>query len=601
MIANARCPCGNPVGLKKCCAKTLNSKSWTGIPVKKKVSEALADLRKVIQRRDFATANIIASRILAKVPEHPVAHYLLGLSIFMQGDPTKAANEFDIAFKAGLREAAAHLNYANIVGQRGQHELAIQHLREAVNLKSQFLQAWQMGYQLANATGAYDVAVFFGQGQVTNFPENFESWLNYANALHSNIEDDKALNALKYGLQKFPDNYELKLALAGILELQHELTQAESLIDEVLQLAPDNVDAQIHQARLLRRQGDLSAANQILNEITLQDNKNTAVMSHLHAEFVALYRLQSDFKRVWEHAKAMNMAAGGNRLLQGNWQQIETHLTAIEEITVTNKLSQISTASNDWSPLFIVGFPRTGSTLLEKVIVDKFDCISASESSAIPSVEKAIFDSFGKGWWQLDSGGRNSLDLNSLTTIVEKTYEKYQRSYTKPVVDKNLFNISRVHLIAQLFPKSPVIRLVRHPMDTIVSCYLANFSSADAWHVDIIKTATYLARLDEHWHRIHNAVDMDIWTLKYEDFVRTEAMPSELDKSLEEQWAHCNEVAVDSNGLPKQFATRTASYEQVNQPININSIGNYKNYMEFIDNRVVDILSDMIDRWGYQL
>jgi tetratricopeptide (TPR) repeat protein len=325
-----RCSCGNSAGLKRCCAKTLNSKIWTGIPRKKTIANALIDLKLALQQRKFLIAETIAERIILKVPIHPTAHYLLGMSAFMQNDLGTATINIRKAFDYGLLDPVAHLNYANIVGQNGQHHLALHHLKSAVTLQSDYHKAWIMGYELSGMVGATESLNYFAQGLVKNFPEVDKHWYYAANAYHANIQDEKAIETLATGLELFPNSSDLQLSLAAILELQHKLKEAKKLVTKVLALSPERVDAQVLQAKIFRRNGCLNDALHTLNVAIKTVSTDDKLLSNIHAEYIALYQLQSDYENVWLHALKMNKAIGSERLQQGQWQQIKQQLTEIK-------------------------------------------------------------------------------------------------------------------------------------------------------------------------------------------------------------------------------------------------------------------------------
>lgn len=574
---------------------------WTGIPQKKTIANALIDLKLALQQRRFPIAETIAEHILLKVPTHPTAYYLLGMSAFMQNDLGKAIINLRQAFSYGLVDPVAHVNYANIVGQKGHHHLALNHLNNAVSLQPNFQKAWLMGYQLAATIGDTDATIFFAQGLVKNFPEVDIHWSYAANAYHTNIEDEKAIKTLKAGLELFPDSPELQVALAGILELQHKLEEADKLVSQILKVLPDRVDALVLQARIDRRNHRLNEAIATLNNVLKSTNTADKQLSNIHAEYVALYQLQSDYESAWQHAIKMNHAIGSERSLQGQWQAIEQQLAEIKNTGLLTYRDLNVEVKENFSVAFIVGFPRTGSTLIEKLLLNTFNSISVSESRAVPNIEKTIFDTFERPWWQLTPSEFSRLDKQSLVSVAENAYG-LSRNTDKhtAVVDKNLFNILRLPLIETLFPYSTIIRVVRHPLDTLVSCYFANFQSTDAWHTDLQKTASYLAWIDNYWHHISIQLRLKVHVVNYEDLVKNEKLQSSLVDSLAKDWQY-KESLTSKQPVKNNFVTRTASYEQVTHNIHAKSVGNYKKYIKHIDKTTIDTLREMMEYYGYVL
>jgi hypothetical protein len=132
-----------------------------------------------------------------------------------------------------------------------------------------------------------------------------------------------------------------------------------------------------------------------------------------------------------------------------------------------------------------------------------------------------------------------------------------------------------------------------------VSCYFANFQSTDAWHTDLQKTASYLAWVDNYWQQISSQLCLNVHVVKYEDLVKNEKLQASLVDSLAKDW-HYREGGIKPP-LQGDFVTRTASYEQVNHSIHAKSVGNYKHYIKYIDNTIINTLRETMECYDYVL
>ncbi|WP_020405667.1 tetratricopeptide repeat-containing sulfotransferase family protein [Hahella ganghwensis] len=595
------CVCGNPLGLANCCGKKIKSKPWTGVPVKKTVREAIDDLTLYIQHRQLDKAAVVADAILSKIPNHPKANYLLGMSAFLQGQPQQAQQLIAKAFEAGLKDAAAHLNYANIVGQMGREDLALEHLLIAVEVQPGLKQAWVMGAQIAQANGDHESALKFTNGLMTQWPEESAYWKLASDSLHALIRDEEAIDVLEKGLSHHPGQPELELALAGILELRHELTKASEIVDRLLQAQPAWPEAVILAARIARREGQLDKAQVSLESIEASRTLDDSQKNLLNAEFTLLYAKQEAFEKAWESAKRMNQAARRCRPPQGNLEQLSNFLTGVEKVSGLLDLTGDNSEASLLSPLYVTGFPRVGSTLIEKLLLQQFNCTSVSESDAVPRLEKRLFSHFGKPWWEeavfrdvLSDPGRWKKELSHFY----RTHQDTNQASTQSILDKNLFNSMRVPLLSAVVPGAIVLRVVRHPLDTLISNFFANFMSPDSWHTDVLETANYIAVADAHWSRIKDVQGIRCLEVRYEEIVRSGQLPETLTKELAGSWASPREAPEQETCVHQ---TRTASYEQVQGGVHSKSVNNFRHYLPLIDKRVIEILEPMMARWDYAL
>ena len=128
---------------------------------------------------------------------------------------------------------------------------------------------------------------------------------------------------------------------------------------------------------------------------------------------------------------------------------------------------------------------------------------------------------------------------------------------------------------------------------------MTHFGSNDAWHSNIEIIAKYMLKVDEHWHSAGKKLTNPVYTIRYEDMVSHLGIPDELERFL---IAHWPAQMRNKNASEKpQFVTRTASYAQVQQNINAESVNIYKHYLDYIPKDIINILKPMAERWHYTI
>ncbi|MDF2177044.1 sulfotransferase [Aliiglaciecola sp. CAU 1673] len=551
------------------------------------------------QQRNLQVVWTICQVVLKQLPYHPKALYLFAMCRFNQGDINGAQGTMEQAFSHGLSEPAAHLQYANIVGQQGQHSKAISHLKKAVELKPSFEAAWAMGVKLAAFAGEPAHQLFFAKGWNRCSPEKAETSLALSDALHHLGEDETALEVLKDGDSRFSAYPDFKLRQAGIFELQNKVDKANELVDLVLTKQSKLPAALILKSRLLRRTGKAEPALAILNSLQ-QEPLEIGLEIELYHEASHHCRLLGRYKEAWQNAEKAKACKKRIGSAKGSFEDIERSLSEIEkQCSDASWYGQVSPLSEVSRWLFLVGFPRVGSTLLEKLITLQYNCEDAGESQALMTLESSLGQRFKGPWWTFNANQWQELGKGNLESLLNDAYASSGTDCSdRSILDKQLFNLARLPLIGQLAPKTPVIRMVRHPLDVLVSCYFANFSNQDAWHMDIVVTARYLARLDEFWEVIQETLPNPVLILRYEEMVQSDTLAQPVTQFLDNHW-QANRRGVDQGS--RVFVTRTASYEQVQDVTNTKSVGNYINYLESLPEDCIEILKPVMARWGYSV
>jgi Flp pilus assembly protein TadD len=252
------------------------------------------------------------------------------------------------------------------------------------------------------------------------------------------------------------------------------------------------------------------------------------------------------------------------------------------------------------SPIFIVAFPRSGTTLLEQTL-DAHPSLKSMDEQAF--LKKALDD-------VTDYGIRYPVELGKLTDAqLQSVRERYwQRVRLKVellpgqrLVDKNPLNLLRLPLICRLFPNAPIMLAIRHPCDTVLSCFLQHFRAPDLALMcqDLLTLANHYSHAFDFWNAQLPLLRAATYTLRYETLVTDfPAQVRKLSEFLRLPWDDAM-LAPGEHARAKGFIS-TPSYAQVIQPVNEKSVGRWQGYaVHFKD--ILPILMPFIERWGYSV
>jgi hypothetical protein len=252
------------------------------------------------------------------------------------------------------------------------------------------------------------------------------------------------------------------------------------------------------------------------------------------------------------------------------------------------------------SPIFIVAFPRSGTTLLEQIL-DAHPSVRSMDET--PFLKRALEAA-------IDCGIRYPSELGRLSAAhlqdIRGRYWSQVRGKVElqpgqHLVDKNPLNMMRLPLIRRLFPHARTVLAVRHPCDTVLSCFQQQFRAPDLALIcrDLPTLATNYRTAFDFWYAQLPLLGAATLELRYESLVADFA--TEVRKLAEFLLLPWDEalLAPGEHARAKGYIS-TPSYSQVVQPINRKSVGRWKRYEQHFKD-ALPILMPYAQRWGYPL
>lgn len=601
--ARRRCGCGSGRRYGQCCGATVELDGGRTATV----TAVVGDAARRIEQGDTGAAATAIDAALAVVPKHPQALFLKGYLALVRDDPGGAVTHMERAIRHGLRDAAAHLHLATAFGRLQRRQDAEQALLRAVALKKDFRDAWHRLMQLrresGNAVAAYEAA----RRANALAPLSVAEWEDLASALHRIGADRHAIDALRRAVATWPESPLLHASLAGILASSHYADEAREAVDEALRLDPDHPLALLISARLLRRGGELAEAGARLARLTPEHMTDTAMRAQVHWEQVKLNEQLERPDAAFEAAEKMNAAVREGQTLKGTFDEVEQRLAGIESRLPARApdVDGDATPGTDGGakaprPLFILGFPRTGTTVLEMLLAQHPAIAAAGESRAIPEAE-AMLAAHRLSPQECFSGEPSAREARAIASVRKAARARLQADSgatadAHVIVDKYPLNAMHMATIALLFPGATVIRMVRHPLDTAISCYLQLFGNDDAWHTSLHETCRFLARIDQHLERIHDRLPLDWINLRLEDMI---SAPEETVNGIFEAQGLAEMTTPLRLEGDASYHTRTASHEQVRGAVSDAHLQRRREYRRFVDDECRSLLADMCARWDY--
>lgn len=409
--------------------------------------------------------------------------------------------------------------------------------------------------------------------------------VNLATTLARLNEHDAALKHAEKGLKLDSADPNAHYAYASILSQMGRVDEAVVALQKTIRQHKNFGGAY----DLLARMKKFSASDQpFINqaEKVLQQGLPAQGRVCLHFALGKIYDDCRDWNKAFEHFSQANLLKKKDYDIKRDWKLFK-QVKKLFDAPALRKYQQMSHSSS--LPVFIVGMPRSGTTLMERMIAGNRSAAGAGELPEIPRISRVLMPT--DDLRRFGATARANLTAGNITRYAEEYLAVLRQSGPDAdrIVDKLPGNYFYLGLISILFPNATIIHAIRHPLDVCLSCYFQNFTNvgwADEFRVIVQIFSLYRAVMD-YWKTV--LPEGRIIDVHYEQLI---GEPEIYGKYLLEgcglEW--------DSDSLDfykKEKVVNTASLWQVRQPIYNSSKMRWRNYAPHIG-ELADGLSDYL-------
>ena len=493
----------------------------------------------------------------------------------------------------------AHLFRGVACGQIGQLERAVRDL----------------GYVLERQPENVRAAFFLGQS--LRHSQHYEEALERFRPLRDNPEvrsqalfesaicserlgrSQRAVELYRELIAEDPHNAHAAANLAMLLERTNRLDEALNWAERAVLLAPGNAQALLTRARVLRRQGNNAAAVRHF-EALLAREISPAV------KVIALNQLARSLESLERYDDAFDRYREANDFQAANDPESQVDDYGSYGIEWARFLRQWlrEHPPADWSPtpaderdapVFLVGFPRSGTTLLDQALAAHPRIGVIEERELLLEVRRqwiseAFFDRLHsleedriREWRKLYRGARAAA-FNDPDAAV--------------IVDKLPLNSIYLQLVYRLFPEAKIVLALRDPRDVCLSCYFQSFQLVGAmpYFLDLEGTARYYDLVMSLMSEALEALPLAVHTVRYEALVADfEPQMRALVKFLGQTW---DERVLDYRQAVTEREISTPSYQQVSEPLHARSVARWRHYERQLE-PILPTLKPWLERFEY--
>ena len=567
-----------------------------------------------------ASAAEACQRALQIDPRFAPAHLHLGNAFHGAGRLEDAVEAYRRCTLLDPKHAGAYYNMGNALCDADRVQEGIAAYQRALERKPDDVDAL---YNLANRLREHSAAmeaIPYYRRALALAPRRVDAWNNLALAYRAVNDNDAALDCYRKIVEVDPGNVRAHNDMSELFELAGRLDEARTHVQTARKFAPASYRARVNEARLLARGGArdqaLDLVRALLQESAADDEAffQGEVEYKEHARVSALKLLGALQERRGEYdasfasvveANRAALALPENRRLQPAAEAVMEQLERLPEQLAGGRMNQWTATGrvDDLpDPVFLVGFPRSGTTLMEQILYAHPRILTMEEKPVLAYI--------------LLAAKANADTLPSLDDVDAATLARWRKEYwdgawqyvdrreggptdrTATVVDKMPLYINRLPFIARFFPDAPAVVMLRDPRDAILSCFMQDFNPNPSMFqfLSLERAAAFYARTMRLYQRAREVLPLPFIEVRYEDLLAD--LEGEVRRVIAGLGLAWDERVLDYRQKIGQRSIATPSSRQVSEPIHQRAVGRWRHYAQHLE-PVLPTLAPFVEAFGY--
>ena len=477
------------------------------------------------------------------------------------------------AFKKVLIEDENNIDALRFMGilgfKSGNHDIAEAMLTKALKLDPTYSLVWANLAQVFSVTGQLDKAKKSFKNILNMEPKNGLIWAEYGTVLTKLANYEEGRDAYLKALEFKPDSPRVHLSLGHVYKTMGEIDNSiDSYKNTILQ---NNLSGEAYWSLANLKTYSFSE-NEIKDmEDTLKGDMSDIERSQMHFALGKAYEVKKDFDKSFKNYYEGNKVKKG--LIKYSSDDTTDNTKRILNFFNKENIQKLAKSSTgDRDPIFVLGMPRSGSTLVDQIISSHSKVDGTQE---LPNIIKIAAE--------LNTNNQNNypevlkeLDESKLSNLGKDYISEtaWARDSAPFFIDKMPNNFIHIGLIKTILPNAKIIDTRRDPMDTCFSCFKQFFARGQLFTYSLEDLGNYYTdyiRAMNHWHNVYGK---DIYTVHYDNVI------NETEETIRELIDYC-ELPFEKECLEFYNSSRpvkTPSAEQVRQPIYKSGLNYWKNY-----------------------
>jgi len=545
--------------------------------------------------------------LLNDFPKNPMLLNIQGACYASLYSFDSAIESYEAALKIKPDYADSYYNLGNIYRTLNQTEKSILNYEKAVEILPNYVEAiFNLGVSLEDIGRLDDAAEKYEEAIIAK-PDFIEARINLGNIFQTHYDFDQAIEQYQSVLNLDPNNEEVLNNMGNIFRDLDQIDKAIHYYDSAIESNPKYAASQYNLGLIYQDLGEVTKAiNQFENSIKIDENS----WSHHNLSYLKNYKpndpqieklifllskqnldqidrihyclaLAKIYEKLGDHEQFFKFLNEGNSLRKKelNYSLDETlvfhnNIKKLFNKPYVNTKNSKQLKTLEKNPIFILGMPRSGTSLVEQIISSHASVYGAGELEKLPELAKPIIDNFIDG----DIQGLNSRLFKFVRDEYIEMLDNFQTNATF-ITDKLPLNFQYIGFILNAFPRAKIVHLERDPRATCWSNYKFFFTSKDnGYSHDFNDLAGFYSSyrdLMDFWHELF---PQRIYNLSYENL--TENQEIETKKLLQYLNLEWDEKCL--NFFENDRAVKTPSTLQVRKKMYKGSSDAWKEHWAYI-------------------
>jgi tetratricopeptide (TPR) repeat protein len=480
--------------------------------------------------------------------------------------------------------------------------------RQLLQLVPNEARALQLLARIARQFRHFEISTSILTRCVETRPGDAAMGLDYIYSLLANRKHQEALEQCHRLIGFAPEIIDVYDVKAEVLYKLGRYEEAIAIYRELSELPEKRTLSLLHLGKVLKTVGEIPQAISCFHQVT--EDETISGQAYWELANLKTYRFSADETSSMQQLIGPDEAPGINKALTRfalgkaledtqqfaesfeHYQSANSAYTRLQPTGYTSQNSktksfftseyfsaQKENGNDSEAPVFVVGLPRSGSTLVEQILSSHSQVDATVELAEIISIARELNNPNQQDQGQYP-GTMAKLTATQILDLAQR-YLDYAQTYRQQAprfIDKAPGNFHYIGLIKTLFPNAKIIDIRRNPMASGWSLYKHFFADSFMFSYDLATIGKYYKdyiELMDHWHTV---LPGQILTIQYEDLIND--LPGTVNGMLQ----YCGLVFEDAclDFHMNKRAVATPSSEQVRQPLYSDAIEHWKNYEEFL-------------------
>lgn len=578
-------------------------------------------------RKDYDRAEACQRRALALDPRFAPALNNMGSICRARKQPDAAMDWYRQAIAANPQHVESLSNLGAVLLEEERADKAVEPLEQALRLNPNHAEALCNLGMVRNVLDRYDAAFALFHKALQIHPDYAEAYIGLARFHHEKEHMAEAERCARRAVELAPQRAEMCSQLGSIYTEMARSDEAREMFEKSLAINPECNEALIGLGHLCMERGDMDKAEALFRQALALKEDNLPARFHLaqvrkvtagDANLVALetaeqtacdpahplspkkwITLHFALGKCYDDSKQYDQAfphfLEGCRLKRATYKYdanaVTRHFDAIRRAFNPDTLDRLRGAGNASElPIFVLGMPRSGTTLTEQILASHPDVHGAGELPDLLAIAQRPVNAAGfpENILAIERAQLTAWGADYVAGLRRHAPE------AKHITDKMPANFFAIGLIHLMLPRAKIIHVNRNPVDTCLSCFTRLFNRKQNQTYDLAELGRYYvdyARLMNHWRQVLPAgAFLDV---QYEAIVADpEAQARRL---LDYGGLEWNAACLDFH--KHQRSIRTASVTQVRQPIYKTSVERWRHYEKYLG-PLLDALGNLVPERG---